>query len=104
VHANSSQAGPPPAARAEADAWMSRGACRHEDPELFFPIAVTGPAMQQVSAAKTVCGRCPVQASCLSYALETRQDGIWGGTTGEERLAMRVRAAARLSARRARAQ
>jgi WhiB family transcriptional regulator, redox-sensing transcriptional regulator len=65
--------------------WMLRGACRSEEPELFFPISAAGPALAQVSSAKAVCGRCPVQPDCLSYALITRPDGIWGGTTREER-------------------
>jgi WhiB family transcriptional regulator, redox-sensing transcriptional regulator len=66
--------------------WMSRGACRGEDPELFFPVAAAGPALVQASLAKAVCGRCPVQPDSLSYALVTGQhDGIWGGTTTEER-------------------
>lgn len=69
--------------------WMSRGACQREDPELFFPIAADGPALQQISAAKRVCLRCPVRAACLSFGLTTPQDGIWGGTTPEERRAMR---------------
>ena len=74
------------AARAGSPGWMSRGARRGEDPELFFPIAAAGPALAQVHSAKVVCGRCPVQPSCLSYALVTGQaDGIWGGTTREER-------------------
>jgi WhiB family transcriptional regulator, redox-sensing transcriptional regulator len=65
--------------------WMSRGACQHEDPELFFPISA---AARLISAAKAVCQACAVRAPCLSYALQTRQDGIWGGTTQEERHAM----------------
>jgi WhiB family transcriptional regulator, redox-sensing transcriptional regulator len=69
--------------------WMPRGACQGEDPELFFPIAATGPALAQVLAAKAVCFRCAVRAACLSYALATGQAGIWGGTTQEERHAMR---------------
>jgi WhiB family redox-sensing transcriptional regulator len=68
--------------------WMSRGACQREDPELFFPIAAIGPALHQVNAAKAVCLRCAVRAACLSYGLETRQEGIWGGTTWDERAAM----------------
>lgn len=68
--------------------WMPQGACRGEDPELFFPITSAGPALAQVLAAKAVCFRCAVRAACLSYALATRQAGIWGGTTQEERLAM----------------
>jgi WhiB family redox-sensing transcriptional regulator len=65
--------------------WMLRGACRREDPELFFPISASGPAQVQISAAKAVCARCSVRANCLSYALITQPDGIWGGTTREER-------------------
>lgn len=69
--------------------WMSRAACLGEDSSLLFPVAATGPAVQQISAAKRVCERCTVRASCLTYAVETRQSGIWGGTTLEERFAMR---------------
>ena len=76
-----------PAPHAGRAGWMVRGACRSEDPELFFPISAAGPALAQVSSAKAVCGRCLVQPDCLSYALITRPDGIWGGTTREERWA-----------------
>jgi WhiB family transcriptional regulator, redox-sensing transcriptional regulator len=69
--------------------WMSRGACQGEDPELFFPITARGHVLPQVSAAKAVCGRCAVRVVCLSYALVTAQDGIWGGTTTEERFPVR---------------
>jgi WhiB family redox-sensing transcriptional regulator len=69
--------------------WMSRGACREADPELFFPDAVTVIGVRQAEAAKTVCGGCDVRANCLSYALETMPEGIWGGTTQEERHAAR---------------
>jgi WhiB family redox-sensing transcriptional regulator len=72
--------------------WMLRGACRQVDPELFFPVAAaTGPAARQAEAAKAVCGPCAVRANCLSYALEAMPEGIWGGTTLEERLAARRR-------------
>jgi WhiB family transcriptional regulator, redox-sensing transcriptional regulator len=73
--------------------WMSRGACQREDPELFFPIS-DGAAHLAV-AAKAVCKTCPVRASCLAIAVETRQDGIWGGTTSDERYAMRNQASPR---------
>lgn len=72
--------------------WMSQGACQqHEDPELFFPVAVTGPALSHIQVAKAVCWGCTVRVMCLSYALETGQEGIWGGTTREERNARRRR-------------
>ena len=78
----------PRSASASLD-WMARGACQGEDPDLFFPIAMTGPALQQVSVAKAICQRCAVRVACLSYGLQTSQDGIWGGTTREERHALR---------------
>lgn len=63
-----------------------RAACRDVDPELFFPPGTTGPALRQIREAKQVCRRCPVQVSCLQFALETGEDfGIWGGTTEDER-------------------
>jgi WhiB family transcriptional regulator, redox-sensing transcriptional regulator len=71
--------------------WMSRGACQGEDPELFFPVAAQGSALSQISAARAVCQHCAVAAMCLAYALHTSQAGIWGGTTQEERQAMRER-------------
>lgn len=79
---------PSPQFSAGSPGWMPRAACRSEDPELFFPITAVGPALTQVFAAKAVCLRCAVRARCLSYALATRQAGIWGGTTQEERHAM----------------
>ena len=77
--------------RGGATGWMMRGACQGSDPELFFPISVTGRAVEQVNSAKAVCGRCVVREHCLSYALRTMPEGIWGGTTREERIAMRLR-------------
>ena len=70
--------------------WMSSGACLQADPELFFPLAaVTSLATRQAEAAKAVCAPCAVRKNCLSYALEAMPEGIWGGTTKEERQAAR---------------
>ena len=70
--------------------WMSRGACQQADPGLFFPVTTeTTSAARQVAAAKVVCRLCPVRDNCLSYALETKPEGIWGGTTTGERRAAR---------------
>ena len=72
--------------------WAAEGACRHADPELFFPVARAGPALVQLARAKKVCARCPVRTPCLEFALETGQDfGVWGGTSEEERRVMRRR-------------
>ncbi len=72
------------------DAWRNQAACRDTDPDLFFPIGSLGTAIEQVEAAKSVCGVCPVQDACLRFALETNQyDGVWGGKTEEERRKLR---------------
>lgn len=70
--------------------WVQRAKCKDEDPELFFPIGTTGPAAEQIERAKAVCVQCPVRQDCLEWALATGQDaGVWGGTSEEERRAMR---------------
>ena len=72
--------------------WRHRAACRDEDPELFFPIGNTGPALLQIEEAKAVCRRCPVIEPCLAWALETGQDaGVWGGMSEDERRALKRR-------------
>jgi WhiB family redox-sensing transcriptional regulator len=74
--------------------WRHRAACRDEDPELFFPIGNTGPALLQIEEAKTVCRRCAVVDTCLQWALETGQDaGVWGGMSEDERRALKRRTA-----------
>ena len=74
--------------------WRHRAACRDEDPELFFPIGTTGPALLQVDDAKAVCRRCTVIDDCLSWSLETSQEaGVWGGLSEDERRALKRRQA-----------
>jgi WhiB family transcriptional regulator, redox-sensing transcriptional regulator len=66
--------------------WRSSGACRSADPDLFFPIARSGPSERQIARAKTICAGCPVRQECLEFALSHEQTyGIWGGTTVEDR-------------------
>ncbi len=70
--------------------WRNRSACLDEDPELFFPVGTTGPALEQTERAKAVCRSCPVIDQCLEWALETNQDaGVWGGLNEDERRTLR---------------
>jgi WhiB family redox-sensing transcriptional regulator len=79
--------------------WRHDAICRDEDPELFFPIGTSGPALLQVEQAKAVCRRCPVTESCLQWALESGQDaGVWGGMSEDERRAVKRRGGLRVSA------
>jgi len=63
--------------------WRSQAACLTVDPELFFPVGNTGPAIAQIAEAKEVCARCEVIDTCLKWALENGQDaGVGGGGGG----------------------
>ncbi|MHB2022493.1 MAG: WhiB family transcriptional regulator [Mycobacteriales bacterium] len=74
--------------------WRDEAACRDEDPELFFPVGSTGPALAQIRQAKAVCSRCAVIEPCLSWALESGQEsGVWGGLSEDERRLLRRRGA-----------
>jgi WhiB family redox-sensing transcriptional regulator len=70
--------------------WRDRAGCLGQDPELFFPLGSTGPALDQANRAKSVCAGCLVRGECLEYALVTNQDaGVWGGLTEDERRLLR---------------
>ncbi len=70
--------------------WRDQASCRSTDPDLFFPVGTTGPAVGQIEAVKAVCQTCPSKAPCLEYALDSHQDsGVWGATSEEERRTIR---------------
>jgi WhiB family transcriptional regulator, redox-sensing transcriptional regulator len=72
------------------DNWRGRAACRHTDPELFFPEGSAGPALRAMDLARRVCAACPVQAPCLNWAVDHRAAfGVWGGLTEGERRDLR---------------
>ena len=78
--------------------WRLSAACRQVDPELFFPVGTTGPAIEQVGQAKGICQGCSVREACLGWALRNQiAFGIWGGTTEEDRQALRRAFAQRVS-------
>lgn len=72
--------------------WRDRAVCRDYDPELFFPVGTTGPALLQIAEAKAVCATCPVAAQCLAWAMDAgpmAEFGVWGGLSEDERRALR---------------
>ena len=80
--------------------WRDYAACLDENPELFFPIGNADSAFHQIEQAKVVCRGCEVVQTCLSWAIDSRQDaGVWGGLSEDERRALRRR---NVRARRAR--
>ena len=72
--------------------WRSQAACASHDPELFFPVGSTGPALRQLEQARQVCRSCPVRLPCLEWAIdESANEGIWGGLSEIERQSLRRR-------------
>src|SRR5260370_12675014 len=66
--------------------WRLLAACRHADPEVFFPACASGPSLDQITQAKAICAGCPVRRQCLAFALDTRQNhGVRGGMSEQER-------------------
>lgn len=59
--------------------WKLDGLCNEIGGELWYPESDS-------KAAREVCARCPVRQQCLDYALANgEQEGIWGGTSANQR-------------------
>lgn len=70
-------------------AWMSGGACRGLELEVFF---VDDEAAEPSASVFAICDHCPVKARCLDWALTNRvSHGVWGGTTPKQRRKLLVR-------------
>ena len=68
---------------------MKQVPCRVNDPEIWFPVGYSGPAIAQAEHAKSLCHLCPIEQACLDWALDISPvSGIWGGTTETERAKM----------------
>jgi WhiB family transcriptional regulator, redox-sensing transcriptional regulator len=65
--------------------WWDLAACRSADSELFFAVSSTA-GEADVARAKAFCARCHIRQRCLDYAVDSHQaDGVWGGTSEDER-------------------
>ena len=70
-----------------ATEWREAGACLAADPDLFFPVAANTAASQEATRALRICDGCAVKRQCLDFAMRHGEaNGIWGGTTPEERV------------------
>lgn len=65
-------------------AWHADGAC-HEHPDVtWFPARG-----ESTEPAKAVCRDCLVRSECLIFAIDHDEQGIWGGTSAQERRVIR---------------
>jgi WhiB family redox-sensing transcriptional regulator len=72
--------------------WRHRGACRGEDPELFFgPEDEPAPDRHAREArAGVVCRYCPVKRQCGQHAVTAPEKwGVWGGIGEADRVHVR---------------
>lgn len=71
--------------------WQLNGACRGEDPSLFFHPEGERGAVREArdEAAKAICSTCPVLRTCAEHALQAREPyGVWGAMTEDDREAI----------------
>ena len=72
--------------------WRNQAACLTQDPELFFSVGTSRPALKRVAEAKKVCAPCPVRLECLQWSVDIgAENGVWGGLGESERRALRRR-------------
>lgn len=79
----------------------NRPACLNHDPEIFFPNkemmgqgANKVPSYLAENAIRICENECRVREWCLETALRNDEEfGIWGGLTGDQRRALKRRAA-----------
>lgn len=63
--------------------------CQSGDPDRFFP--GRNWSTDQLNAVKAECSPCPQIETRLKWALVHGEQGIWAGTTDEDRKAIRYR-------------
>jgi WhiB family redox-sensing transcriptional regulator len=59
-------------------------ACFGQDTELFY-----SDDTKDISAAKAICGACPVIKECATWAVQHEEFGVFGGLSAKERNLMR---------------
>jgi WhiB family transcriptional regulator, redox-sensing transcriptional regulator len=77
---------------ADTDNWTRLALCAGDpDPDCWFSTS-----QKKTNRAIAKCRACPVQNECLRFAINTRQSqGVWGGTTPQERRLIRQHRAQR---------
>ena len=70
--------------------WREHANCRTYKTAIFYPLSGNTNAYAYTTA-RHICSNCPVQNTCLSEALDNREQyGMWGGCTPTERSDMLI--------------
>ncbi len=65
--------------------WAYRASCRDDRPDDWHPDPDIPGSAAAAARAVRVCHGCPVARACLAAALVADEQGIWGGTTADQR-------------------
>ena len=66
--------------------WMQHAACKGSDHSKFF---INKGQTKMMRETFKICQICVVKTSCLNFALDNYETGIWGGTSERERKKIR---------------
>lgn len=61
--------------------WKDQALCKNDSLNLFF----SPPKSPESNAALKICKECPVRDHCLLEGFQYNYDGIWGGSTFDQR-------------------
>lgn len=64
--------------------WRSKALCRN-NPSFPTSVFFASPKSADIAKAKSLCSTCSVSSHCLQNAIIYQYDGVWGGTTEDER-------------------
>lgn len=67
--------------------WMDNGSCAQVGGDWWFPEETDSTAGRE---ARLICMGCDVRKQCLSFAVRHHEDGVWGGTTPNQRVGIRM--------------
>ena len=71
--------------------WQSQAACLGIETDFFF-VEDRGHPYTEQESIKKICKGCDVRNECLAFAIKYTTLGYWGGTTEDERRAIRQNA------------
>lgn len=57
--------------------WQDLGICAGMHHDYFFEIYESDPAT--ATQIDEMCASCPVKRDCLSFGLDNKEEGVWGG-------------------------
>jgi hypothetical protein len=64
--------------------WKDRSACADKELSIFF----ASPKSDVTTVAISICKTCPVRQECFYEAITYGYDGVWGGSTYDQRRAL----------------